>query len=347
MSDFDNVQAETTSEYHGLDSVDDAVDAILGNWNDPEEDQVSEQSQEATDEDTDDETGDESANEESEGEEKDQESEDPEQENEESEDTDEDQEDQVEEIDLDEDTLVEITVDGEAKQASIKDLKRLYGQEQSLTRKSQETAAQKKQADESLQKSTATLQAMINRAQERYKPYAEVDMLLASKQMSSDDFAALRAESKSAQDELKFLTEESDQLVGYAREQQAQQQQIAAKECVKVLQAELPEWSNSMYNDIRQYAISRGLAEAEVNQFTDPTVIMLLNKARLYDQSKSVATKKKSTAAKKILRSKKAPLTKSDVKQQKAKATQDKLRNSASRGSDLDDIAAAIMSGWE
>ena len=71
MSDFDNVQAETTSEYHGLDSVDDAVDAILGNWNDPEEDQVSEQSQEATDEDTD-ETGDESENEESEGEEQDQ-----------------------------------------------------------------------------------------------------------------------------------------------------------------------------------------------------------------------------------------------------------------------------------
>ena len=345
----DNVQSDTTSECPGLDSVDDAAEAILGNWNDPEEEenQVSEDAQEATGEDTDDETGDESENEESAGEGEDQESEDPEEENEESEDTDEDQEDQVEEIDLDEDTLVEITVDGESKQASIKDLKRLYGQEQSLTRKSQETAAQKKQADESLQKSTATLQAMINRAQERYKPYAEVDMLLASKQMSSDDFAALRAESKSAQDELKFLTEESDQLVGYAREQQAQQQQVAAKECVKVLQAELPEWSNSMYNDIRQYAISRGLAEAEVNQFTDPTVIMLLNKARLYDQSKSVATKKKSTAAKKILRSKKAPLTKSDVKQQKAKATQDKLRNSASRGSDLDDIAAAIMSGWE
>ena len=345
MSDFDNVQDEPTSEYHGLDSVDDAVDAILGNWDDPDEDQVSEQSQEATEETTE-ETGDDSEIEESEGEE-DQESEDPEEENEESEDADEDQEEQVEEINLDEDTLVEITVDGEAKQASIKDLKRLYGQEQSLTRKSQETAAQKKQAEESLQKSTATLQAMITRAEERYKPYAEVDMLLASKQMSADDFAALRAESKAAQDDLKFLTEESDQLTGYAREQLAQQQQIAAKECVKVLQAELPDWSNSMYNDIRQYAISRGLPEAEVNQFTDPTVIMLLNKARLYDQSKKVATVKKSTAAKKILRSKKAPLTKSDVKRQKAKATQDKLKNSASRGSDLDDIAAAIMSNWE
>ena len=341
----DNVQSDTTSEYPGLDSVDDAAEAILGNWNDPEEeDQVSEDTQEATDEDTEDETGDESENEESEDQDEDQESEDP---DEDAEDSDEDQEDQVEEINLDEDTLVEIVVDGETKQASIKDLKRLYGQEQSLTRKSQETSAQKKQAEESLQKSHATLQAMISRAQERYKPYEEVDMLLASKQMSSDDFAALRAESKTAYDDLKFLTEESDQFMGHAREQQAQQQQESAKECVKVLQAELPDWSNSMYNDIRQYAISRGLEESAVNQFTDPNVIMLINKARLYDQSKKVATVKKSTAAKKILRSKKAAPTKSDVRQQKAKAAQDRLANSASRGNDLDDIADAIMSGWD
>ena len=339
----DNVQSNTTSEYPGLDSVDDAAEAILGNWNDPEEDEVSEDTEEATDEDTD-EIGDESENEESQDQDEDQESEDPDEDAEESED---DQEDQVEEIDLDEDTLVEITVDGETKQASIKDLKRLYGQEQSLTRKSQETSAQKKQAEESLQKSQATLQAMISRAEERYKPYADVDMLLASKQMSADDFAALRAESKLAHDDLKFLTEESDQFMGYAREQQAQQQQESAKECVKVLQAEIPEWSNSMYNDIRQYAVSRGLAESEVNQFTDPNVIMLLNKARLYDQSKKVATVKKSTAAKKILRSKKAAPTKTDVSKQKAQAAQDRLRNSASGGNDLDDIADAIMSGWD
>jgi hypothetical protein len=125
----DNVQSDTTSEYPGLDSVDDAAEAILGNWNDPEEeDQVSEDTQEATDEDTEDETGDESENEESEDQDEDQESEDP---DEDAEDSDEDQEDQVEEINLDEDTLVEIVVDGETKQASIKDFKRLYGQDQS------------------------------------------------------------------------------------------------------------------------------------------------------------------------------------------------------------------------
>lgn len=60
-----------------------------------------------------------------------------------------------------------------------------------------------------------------------------------------------------------------------------------------------------MYNDIRQYAITNGLPEEAVNQYVDPNVIMLLNKARMFDQTTKVATVKKAKAAKKVLRTKK------------------------------------------
>jgi hypothetical protein len=199
-------------------------------------------------------------------------------------------------------------------------------------------------ADDQLQKADASLQAMLSRAQERYKPYSEVDMLVASKQMDAESFTALRAEAKQAEDDLKFLSEEADQFYSFVKQQQAEAKQAEAKECIKVLQKEIPDWNNDLYNDIRSYAIGQGLPEEAVNQYSDPNVIMLLNKARMFDQTKKVATAKKAKASKKILRSKKAPPTKADIKAQRQKKTMDKLR---SGGNDLDNIADAIMAGWE
>tara|TARA_B100000767_G_scaffold233254_1_gene225521 strand:+ start:6117 stop:7142 length:1026 start_codon:yes stop_codon:yes gene_type:complete len=341
MSVIDNVENDSNSQ--AALTLDDAAEAILGNWEDPET--VSEDDEEATEESTEEtDVDDAEETEDTEDLESDEDDEDPE-EDDSQEDTEEDQEDtEVELVEFDDDTLVEISVDGESKQASIKDLKRLYGQEASLTRKSQETASQRKMADEQLQKADASLQAMISRAQERYKPYSEVDMLVASKNMSSEDFTQLRVEAKQAEDDLKFLTEEADGFYGYVKTQQSQAQQEQAKECVKVLQREIPDWNNSMYNDIRQYAISNGLPEEAVNNYVDPNVLMLLNKARMFDQTTKVATVKKAKAAKKVLRTKKAPPSKTDIKRDRQQQNVDRLR---SNSNDLDNIADVIMSNWE
>lgn len=350
MSLNDNVNQPSNSDGAASLTIDDAADAILGNWDDAEE-LSDEENQEATEETTAETEVEDSVETEDETEdlESDEDDEDPEEEvvedEEDDQETDEDEEDEQEEaVNLDDDTLVEISVDGDVKQASIKDLKRLYGQEASLTRKSQEMASQRKSADEQLQKADASLQAMLNRAQERYKPYSEVDMLVASKNMSAEDFTALRAEAKQAEDDLKFLSEEADQFYGYVKEQQQAAKAEEAKECIKVLQKEVPDWSNALYNDIRQYAISQGLPEESVNQYADPNVIMLLNKARMFDQTKKVATVKKAKAAKKVLRSKKAPPTKSDIKRQKQQKNIERLQ---ANGNDLDNIADVLLSNWE
>lgn len=351
MSLDDNVNQPSNSDGAASLTIDDAADAILGNWDDAEE-LSDEENQEATEETTAETEVEDSVETEDETEdlESDEDDEDPEEEvaedEEDDQETDEDEEDEQEEeaVNLSDDTLVEISVDGDVKQASIKDLKRLYGQEASLTRKSQEMASQRKSADEQLQKADASLQAMLHRAQERYKPYSEVDMLVASKNMSAEDFTALRAEAKQAEDDLKFLSEEADQFYGYVKEQQQAAKAEEAKECIKVLQKEVPDWSNALYNDIRQYAISQGLPEESVNQYADPNVIMLLNKARMFDQTKKVATVKKAKAAKKVLRSKKAPPTKSDIKRQKQQKNIERLQ---ANGNDLDNIADVLMSNWD
>ena len=74
-----------------------------------------------------------------------------------------------------------------------------------FTRKSQAVAQQRKDAEAALQKSDAVLQAMLQKAEERYKPYSEVDMLVASKTMDDADFAALRKEAQQAHDDVRFL----------------------------------------------------------------------------------------------------------------------------------------------
>lgn len=349
-----NVQQESTQPA-AYDDLSDAADALLERWSDGENLSEENEELEATDDslvgETDEETSDTQDDEEDLEEVEDTE-EDPDTDDAKDEDEPETaEEDDETEVELSEDALVEIQVDGEIKQASLKDLKRLYGQEASLTRKSQETAAKRKEAEEALQKTHLSYQKLLERAEARMKPYAEVDMLVASRQMSTEDFAALRREAAEAEKDLKFLKEEADAFYKDAQAQQQKQVQEAAQNCVKVLSEQLPDWGDELYNNIRTYAVSQGLPQEQVDQYVDPTVIMILNKARLYDQTKATAETKKAKAKviktkqtkSRVLKAKKAPPTSRDVDRQRQKQARDRLKTST----DLDDVTEALMARWE
>jgi len=347
----DNEQ-NVNSEPKALD-IDDAAEAILGRWDDGET--LSEVDEDATSEDleetevTEDELDDE---EDDEGEDN---LDDPE--TDELDDDDETDEDETDEEDDDEplaasdDQVVDISVNGESKKVSVKDLKRLYGQEASLTKKSQDLANQRKQSEEQLAQTHMSYQKLMERAEARYKPYADIDMLVASREMDAETFSQLRQDAKQAEDDLKFLQEESGQLVSQAQQNHQQATKEAAADCVKVLQEQLPDWGNELYTNIREYAVASGLPKDQVDQYTDPQVIMLINKARLYDQSKQSAKSKKAKAKltksksgkTKVLSSKKAPPSKKSIQ----KANQQKQMDMLSGAKDLDDIAEALMSRWE
>ena len=331
-----------TSTERGPLELDEAQDAILARWADPDE-QASENEEEAalvTDEETDGDT----ELDEQETEEVDLEDDTDPEEDEEPEEEEEDDDAEEAEI-LADDAEVEILVEGETHRAAVKDLKRLYGQEAALTRKSQAVSQQRKQAEDALSKSDALMQAMLKRAEDRFEPYSNVDMLLASKTMDAEDFAALRKEAQSAQEDVLFLKQEADQFYSDLQRQHQAAQKEAAREAVKVLTETIPDWSNDTYADIRSYAVAQGLPEEQVNTIIDPVVVSIINKSRLYDQGKRVATvKKKAATKKKVLRSQKAPNPKSAKKAKVEAARQKMLENG---GNDLDQIAAVIMGRWE
>ena len=341
---MNNVQPETSLPT--ALNTDDVPDAILARWEDADADQSSDDGEEASQLVEQEETIDEVDLTEIDETEEDTEDDETELEQDETdtEDTDEDSDEDALQLAGDDD-VVEITVDGKVVQHSVGALKRLAGQEASLTRKSQETASKRKEADDAINKNHTVFQALLAKAEERYKPYSEVDMLLASKTMEADDFALLRKEAQEAGNELKFLQEEADKFYQDVQTQNQKAMQDAAKEAVEVLQNDIPDWSNDLYNDIRAYAIEQGMDEATVNTIVDPTAIKILHKARLFDQGKQVATVKKKTAAKKkVLRSTKAPEGDRAVKARRMKKAQEKL---SMRGSDTEDIADVLLSRWE
>jgi hypothetical protein len=351
---MNNVQNDN-SQPQALD-IDDAADAILGRWDDGET--LSEvEVEDATSEDLAETEVDEDEIEDEEDDQDELDLEDPdeddtvdEDEDQDVEDDDDEEEDDDEHTVASDDQIVDISVNGESKLVSVKDLKRLYGQEASLTKKSQDLANQRKQSEEQLAQTQMSYQKLLERAEARYKPYADIDMLVASREMDAETFSQLRQDAKQAEDDLKFLQEESGQLVSQAQQQHQQATREAAADCVKVLQEQLPDWGNELYADIRDYAVKSGLPKDQVDQYTDPQVIMLINKARLYDQSKQSANSKKAKAklkksksGKKVLSSKKAPPSKKSIQ----KAKQQKQMDSLSSAKDLDDIADALMSRWE
>jgi len=353
----DNNVQNVNSEPQNLD-VDEAAEAILGRWDDGET--LSEVDEDATSEDlnetevTEDGLDNEDTEEDDEG---DDNLDDPDDTDElddedgETDDEDEDDEEDEEPLAASDDQIVDINVNGESKQVSVKDLKRLYGQEASLTKKSQDLANQRKQSDESLAQTQLSYKKLLERAEARFKPYSDIDMLVASRQMDPDTFAQLRQDAKQAEEDLTFLKEESNTLVSQQQQQFAEQAKEAAANCVQVLQEQLPDWGNELYSDIRNYAVKSGLPQEQVDQYTDPQVIMLINKARLYDQSKQSAKSKKAKAKltksksgkTKVLSSRKAPISKEASAERKRQAAIKNLNGH----SDLDDIASALMSGWK
>jgi hypothetical protein len=258
----------------------------------------------------------------------------------------EDEEDTRNIIEDDADTYVKLKVDGEDRTVSVKDLKRLYGQEASLTRKSQEVAKKRKEAEELGAKHVAGLTGLITKAQQKAAPYKQVDWLAAAQQLKPEELQALRGEAEQAFAEEKYLGEELNNFMSNLQHQRQAQLVEQGREAVKELKRDIPGWNEKVYNDVRHFAISSGLDVDVVDNLVDAAAIKLIHKAMLYDRGKSgLVTKKKGNTPKKIIKtSKNAPVQTKDVLGNKTDAAK-ALKKLKETGS-VDDAQNAFMARW-
>jgi hypothetical protein len=185
------------------------------------------------------------------------------------------------------------------------------------------------------------MQRVYEKAAARWEPYSKIDMLVASKQLDGDQFAALRAEAQAAYEDFQFISQEADTFVKDANAQRQTFLQTQAKEAVKVLKEKIPGWNQATYNSVREYAISQGLPEAMINELVDPVAIQLIHKAMNHDKAKAVVTKKKVVTPKKVLKTTKTTSGR-DVQVNKAAAQMKRLKASGT----TDDAAEAFLARW-
>lgn len=248
-----------------------------------------------------------------------------------------------------EDAIVKIKVDGEERTATIKDLKRLYGQEASLTRKSQEAAETKKRADESGAKYVAGLEKLLERAKAQAAPYENINFLALTKDpnVSSEELSALSDAATRSFENVRYLEQELDGVLKAAQEQRQQQMMVQAREAIKTLtdpKTGIPGWNEQMYNDIRKFAVDSGMDSQVVNEMVDPVAFKILHAAMQYQKGKTAVnkTKKVDKTPKRIIKGTPDEVVRRS-KVEPAKASMKRLRDTGS----VDDAADAFLSRWE
>jgi hypothetical protein len=213
-------------------------------------------------------------------------------------------------VDSDE-TYVKVKVGDEEKEVSVKDLKRLYGQEASLTRKSQEVSEQRRIADEGIAKNVAALNVLHEKAKAKAAPYAALDWLALTKdeRISAADLTALRDEAKAAMDDVSFFEKDLGTLMAAIGEKQKVETKAKATECIASLStpgtADKPNplhiegWSDKVYDELRGFARELGANANDVNSMVDPVAFKILHMAMQFKKSSSkvltVKTKKSPT----------------------------------------------------
>lgn len=334
-------------------SIDDATDAFLDRWKDAEKPSEKKEeedtevdapkeakaSKDATDSQADEQTEDDTEDESDEAQEEAQD-EDESEDTEEESDEDGSDEETKEPKALGDDDEVEITIDKEKRKVPVKELKRLYGQEAALTKKSQQVAAQRKEVEAQGTKQAAVLDQLFQRAQAKWEPYAKVDMLLASKELDTESFAALRAEAQAAYDEFTFVSVEANKFMQDAQARQAEHTKVKAQEATKVLKETIPNWSNDLYDKIRTYAVDNGFDSDAIARVTDPVAILMMHKARLYDEGKKIKLKPKAKAPTKVLKS--SNTNAQDLVSDKGTKAMKQLKSTGS----IDDAVEAMMARW-
>jgi hypothetical protein len=214
-----------------------------------------------------------------------------------------------------EDTYVKVKVGNEEREVTVKDLKRLYGQEASLTRKSQEVADQRRIADEGVAKNVAALNVMFEKAKAKAAPYAAIDWLAVSKNpnISAEEASALRDEAKAAMDDVSFFEKDLGSLMTAVADKQKAETVAQAKVCISTLStpstADKPNplhiegWSDKVYDDLRSFARELGAEPNAVNAMVDPVAFKILHMAMQFKRGSSkVLTVKTNKSPKKIVK---------------------------------------------
>ena len=285
-------------------SVTEAQEALLSLM-EPEEDKPKEEEAAPTEEEeSTEETQDESLEEESE----------EESEEDESEESDEEEE--------EESDLYAVKVDGEEVEVTFDELLKGYSRQSDYTKKTQELSQGRKEIEEA--KSTYNT-ALAQMQQKRQHYVTQLNQILQNSSnnlqeydkidwntLKEDDpieYVKLREDYRDGKEKMQALDQQRQMAMQQQNaEAQKVQQEAVQAERYKMVEA-LPEWGDpdkqkELATDVKNYALTQGFSEEELNSLIDHRSVLVLMKAAKYDALESADVKSKKLKNKpKVVRS--------------------------------------------
>lgn len=235
------------------------------------------------------------------------------------------------------DAVVKVTVNGEETEVTIGSLKRLAGQEATLTRKSQE-------ADAVGGRAALLIQGALETIAEDLAPYDGFDWILASHEMEPEEFKWHRENYTRNETRYNALIKQAGEFETTikARQEAATQEQATAAHTELV--ADVPGWSDKLYGDILKYGVSQGLEADDVANIANAKVIKLLHKAMLHDTAATAVAKKVNLTPARV----KATATVDEAQGSAPSRQQRTLEKKMASGRATDDDAVALLMGrWK
>ena len=238
------------------------------------------------------------------------------------------------------DTYVKIKVGDEEHEVSVKDLKRLWGQEASLTRNSQEVAEQRKAVEADRAKNIAAYDKLLQSATARADQYRALPwtQLIKDPDVPAEQLQALQAEAQKALDEETFIKSELDGFMTKVTEEQKAERVKSAQTCIKTLTnpespLHIKGWNEAVYNDLRAFGTEMGFDKEMVNNLTDPVGFKILHMAMQFKRgaSKVVTKKVNKTPTKIVKNSASSPAARASSKTVTAKQAVNKAVKSGSQ----------------
>jgi len=212
-----------------------------------------------------------------------------------------------------------IKVDGEEVEVTLDELKSGYSRQSDYTKKTQEIAEYRKQADAMIQQA----QQEVYQTQQFRQQYIDAASAVVQQQygklnelVNNTDWERLKIEDreeyltkKSEVADLQTSMQQEEQRLNHANEQamaeQRQTQQRVAYEERQKLETILPEWKNEEFRqkagkELTEFALSQGFLQEELNQLTDHRSLLVLMQAKAFQemQKAQLSTKSKKTKKK-------------------------------------------------
>ena len=236
-----------------------------------------------------------------------------------------------------------IKVDGEEQEVTLDELRNGYQRQADYTRKSQALAEQRKAYEANLQaiqsereQYSQALQMMVAQQKNELSQYENIDW----KTLKEDDpmeYTEKRLEFQEARDKIARVQQEQ-QRVAAEQQQRVQQQlsEIMQTEFTKLKEA-LPAYvdpSSNLKNELRDYGLSLGFSQQDLDSISDHRVVLVLHKAMLQDRA-AQGTVRKAKSSKPVPKVVKSGTPESKTQRSK-KASQQRRERLARTGSTRD-----------